>query len=57
MAFKRVILIYKSLFLGFLDIYSADLNFIDKEHCVRELFFNIVSGFNKLLGLLVDEII
>jgi hypothetical protein len=56
-AFIRVILVYKGLLLGFLGVYLADLNFIDKKHRVRELFFNLVSSFNKLLGLLVNEII
>jgi hypothetical protein len=49
--------IYKSLLLGFLGVYLVDLNFIDRKHRVKELFFDIVSGFNKLLGPLVDEII
>jgi hypothetical protein len=57
MAFIRVILIYKGLLLGFLGIYLIDLDFIDRKHCVRELFFDLVSSFNKLLGLLVNEII
>jgi hypothetical protein len=56
-AFKRIILIYKSLLLGFLGVYLVDLDFIDRKHRVRELFFDIVSGLNKLLGPLVDEII
>jgi hypothetical protein len=50
-------LIYKSLLLGFLGVYLADLDFIDREHRVKELFFNVVSGFNKLLGPLVNEIV
>jgi hypothetical protein len=56
-AFIRVILIYKGLLLGFLGVYSIDLDFIDRKHCVRELFFDLVSGFNKLLGPLVNEIV
>jgi hypothetical protein len=56
-AFIRVILVYKGLLLSFLGVYLADLNFIDRKHRVRELFFNLVSSFNKLLGLLVNEII
>jgi hypothetical protein len=56
-AFKIVILIYKNLLLGFLSIYLVNLNFINKKHYIKELFFNVVSGFNKLLGLLINEII
>jgi hypothetical protein len=55
--FIRVILVYKGLSLGFLGVYLADLNFIDKKYRVRELFFDLVNSFNKLLGLLVNEII
>jgi hypothetical protein len=56
-AFIRVILIYKGLLLSFLGVYSVDLDFIDRKHRIKELFFNLISSFNKLLGLLVDEII
>jgi Ni,Fe-hydrogenase I cytochrome b subunit len=57
MAFIRVILIYKGLFLSFLGVYLIDLNFIDKKYYIRELFFNLVNSFNELLGLLVNKII
>jgi hypothetical protein len=56
-AFIKVILIYKGLLLGFLGVYSIDLDFINRKHRVKELFFNLVNSFNKLLGLLVDEIV
>jgi cyanophycinase-like exopeptidase len=56
-AFIRIMLVYKGLLLGFLGVYLVDLNFINRKHCVRELFFDLVSSFNELLGLLVDEII
>jgi hypothetical protein len=50
-------LVYKGLLLGFLGVYLADLDFINKKHRVRELFFNLVNSFDEFLGLLVDEII
>jgi hypothetical protein len=56
-AFIKVILVYKGLLLSFLSVYLVDLNFINRKHCVKELFFNLISSFNKLLGLLVNEII
>jgi hypothetical protein len=56
-AFVRVILVYKGLLLGLLGVYLADLDFIDREYRIRELFFDIISGFNKLLCLLVNEIV
>jgi hypothetical protein len=56
-AFIKVILIYKGLLLGFLGVYSADLDFINRKYYIRELFFNLISSFNKLLSPLINEII
>jgi hypothetical protein len=56
-AFIRVILVYKGLLLSLLGVYLVNLNFINREYYIRELFFNIVSGFNKLLYPLVNKII
>jgi hypothetical protein len=56
-AFIRVILVYKGLLLGFPGVHLVDLDFINRKHRVKELFFNLVNSFNKLLGLLVDEIV
>jgi hypothetical protein len=56
-AFVRVMLVYKGLLLGLPGVYSADLDFMDREYRIRELFFDIVSGFDKLLCPLVNEII
>ena len=56
-AFIRVILVYKGLLLSFLGVHLVDLDFIDRKYRVRELFFDLINSFDKLLGLLVDEIV